>query len=94
MWALLRNRSLRRFKFRRQHPLGPYVADFYCAECRLVVELDGVSHADREPYDARRTAWMARYGIRVIRFRNEQLDEQLELVMAEILAACRAAVGE
>ena len=70
------------------------MADFYCAECPLVVELDGAIHADRVAYDARRTAWLARYGIRVIRFRNEQLDEQFEQVVAEIRAACRAAVGE
>ena len=88
MWCLLRNRSLRKYKFRRQHPLGPYVADFYCAECRLVVELDGVKHAESEEYDATRTEWMERYGIRVIRFPNKRLNDELPMVLAEILAAC------
>ena len=47
LWGLLRDRRLQGVKFRRQHPIGPYIVDFYCASCGLVVELDGRSHDDR-----------------------------------------------
>ena len=56
MWRCLRDRQLNGFKFRRQVGFGNYVADFYCAECKLVVELDGDSHSERREYDEKRTA--------------------------------------
>jgi very-short-patch-repair endonuclease len=55
LWACLRDRQLGGFKFRRQQPVAPYIGDFFCAACKLVVELDGDSHGVRGPYDARRT---------------------------------------
>jgi very-short-patch-repair endonuclease len=70
VWQSIRNRQIEGRKFRRQVPIGPYVADFLCAEARLVIELDGGQHADRAAYDERRTAWLREQGYRVIRFWN------------------------
>jgi len=55
LWGLVRHRQLGGFKFRRQQPLGPYLADFFCEEANLVVELDGESHTDRSTHDEART---------------------------------------
>lgn len=55
LWARLRSRRLQGFKFRRQHRIGPYIADFVCPECRLVIELDGSQHLDAVEHDAARS---------------------------------------
>ena len=74
-WTLLRNRRMLGFKFRRQHVVDGFVVDFYCAEHRLVVELDGPIH--RVPrtveYDAARTARLEARGLRVVRLKNEDV---------------------
>lgn len=67
-WELLRDRRLRRAKFRRQHPIGPYFADFACISRKLVIEVDGEHHAFQVDADARRTAYLEAAGWRVIRF--------------------------
>jgi very-short-patch-repair endonuclease len=69
LWALLRTRAKGAPTFRRQHPIGPYIADFYCAAARLVVEIDGWDHAapERVTGDARRDRYMDELGYRVIR---------------------------
>ena len=85
LWQHLRDRRLGGFKFRRQHPLGPYVLDFFCEAQGLVVELDGRQHADRVAEDAARTAWLETQGLRVLRFWNYQVDENLEGVLETIL---------
>ncbi len=89
LWERLRDRRLDGLKFRRQHPLGPFVTDFYCAECRLVVELDGDIHDLQPERDAARTEQFEQYGYRVIRFRNEQVLNDLDTVLAAIKAASR-----
>ena len=81
MWLLLRDRRLLPFKFRRQHPIGPYIADFVCIEKRLVVELDGGQHADAVEYDERRTAEIQERGYRVIRFWDNDVLQRTESVM-------------
>src|SRR5882672_5277721 len=68
VWELLRDRHLAGIKFRRQHPIGPYFADFACIARRLVIEIDGEHHDFQLEADARRTAAMERDGWRVIRF--------------------------
>ena len=70
LWSFLRNRQLGGLKFRRQHPFGPYVADFFCREARIVIELDGDHHGGdlERRNDARRTAYFRARGIRVLRF--------------------------
>ena len=78
-------------KFTRQKPLGSYVADFYCSRARLVIELDGDSHFDEEAEarDARRTAALESFGLRVIRFRNDEVKDSFEAVCAKILEALK-----
>jgi very-short-patch-repair endonuclease len=75
LWRALRDRRCRGHKFRRQHPVPPYVLDFYCEELKLAIELDGSGHGveDQKAHDERRTQFLERQGIRVIRFRNYSL---------------------
>ena len=85
LWAQLRDRRLRGFKFRRQQSLGKYIVDFVCVEKRLVVELDGGQHAEQTDYDANRTAWLDSQEFRVIRFWNNQVFTEMEAVVQVIL---------
>lgn len=89
LWDQLRGRKLNGIKFVRQAPVGPYVADFLCRERKLVVELDGATHAtaDEIEYDKRRTSFLARSGYRVIRFDNAAVFESVDGVTAIILEA-------
>ena len=89
LWVRLRRRSLDGLKFRRQHPAGPYVLDFYCPEAMLAVEVDGESHADRAVHDARRTRWLERQGIAVIRFPAESVRTNLGAVLDVIAERAR-----
>ena len=89
LWHHLRDRRLREFKFRRQQPLGPFVADFWCATARLVVELDGESHRERKELDAVRDQWMKEQKMEVLRFKNRQVHEDLAGVLDEIEAMCQ-----
>jgi adenine-specific DNA-methyltransferase len=93
LWQFLRAEQLNGHKFRRQAALGPYVVDFICFSQKLVIELDGPQHCekDAEQYDAQRTAWLASRGYRVIRFRNHQLDENIHAVVDEISRALTTA---
>ena len=91
VWHGARNRQLG-FKFRRQHPIGRFIADFYCAEARLVIEIDGDTHAaaDQAAYDASRTAWLEERGYKVIRFQAGEVERNLEGVLEAIRRACEA----
>ena len=91
IWSRLRDRRLDGHKFRRQHPIGSYILDFYCQEQRLVVELDGDSHASQVDYDRRRTEWLEARGYRVLRFTNREVANNLEGVLGAILQACSEA---
>jgi very-short-patch-repair endonuclease len=88
LWYYMRGAGLG-VSFRRQHPIGPYFADFYCAPLKLVIELDGGQHAQREDYDAARTAYLNRSGIQVLRFWNNDVMENLDGVCREIADAIR-----
>ncbi|MFN3167089.1 MAG: endonuclease domain-containing protein [Phycisphaeraceae bacterium] len=90
LWGMLRNRRLGGLKFRRQVPFGPYVVDFYCAECRLVVELDGHSHDGRKEKDAVRTTFLESEGLKVIRVTNSDLAKNPEGVGQYILNEAQA----
>ncbi len=80
LWYALRDRRFAGIKFRRQVPLGPFIADFVCFEQRLVIEVDGGQHAD-SVQDRRRDRWFAANEFRVVRFWNNQVLSNLEGVM-------------
>jgi type I restriction enzyme R subunit len=86
LWQLLRNRQLQGFKFRRQHQIGSYAADFYCRKACLVVECDGSPHNSNEQlqHDQVRDAYMVSQGLRVLRFSNDQILNDTENVLREI----------
>ena len=86
LWLLLRRNQLG-LHFRRQHPVGPYILDFYCAAQKLAVEIDGPAHDDRADYDRRRTAWLEGQGLRVIRFSTSDIDAKPAAVLAAIARA-------
>ena len=88
LWHHLRNRSLGGFKFRRQVTIGPYVADFACMECNVVVEADGGQHGPEADRD--RTADLKRLGWQVVRFWNHDILNQTDAVLTTILDACEA----
>ena len=88
LWQHLRNRQLQGCKFRRQHPVGPYIVDFICLDKMLVIELDGGQHAMTIDYDKKRTRYLEANGYTVMRFWNNEIlqhqDSVLTLVLNEI----------
>jgi very-short-patch-repair endonuclease len=84
LWQHLRDGRLGGLRFRRQHPLGMFILDFVCLDHKLVIELDGSSHDEREGYDEARTERLAAFGYRVIRFRNEDVMSDLPHVLTTI----------
>jgi very-short-patch-repair endonuclease len=89
LWSELRNRHFMGLKFRRQHPIGSYVVDFYCPSQNLIIEIDGESHPNREAYDSDRTARLVQQGYRINRFSNEDVLSNLEGVLSALTMACR-----
>jgi very-short-patch-repair endonuclease len=85
LWYRLRAGRLQGWKFRRQHPIPPYVVDFYCEACRLVVELDGSQH--NEEADRVRTRFLQSQGLKVLRFWDNEVLQQMDGVVAAILGA-------
>jgi very-short-patch-repair endonuclease len=88
LWSLLRNRRLIKRKFRRQHPIGPWVADFACPSIRLVIEVDGPSHdtPDQQAWDEMKTEFLRTSGWRVIRIKNADVYQAFGEVEAQIIA--------
>ncbi len=84
LWYHLRNRAPAGFKFRRQHPIGPFIVDFVCQERRLITELDGGQHASQVEADRRRTHYLESRGFKVVRFWNHQVLGELESVLTVI----------
>jgi very-short-patch-repair endonuclease len=89
LWYLLRNRRLAGYKFKRQFPIGPYIADFACLELKLIVEADGGQHADQKAYDEKRTEWLESRGWRVLRYWNNDILTNIEGVSETLLEAIR-----
>ena len=87
LWYALRDRRMQTVKFRRQTPVGPYIADFLCIEHKLVVEADGSQHAEN-PGDGARDIWLERNGYRVLRFWNHEITASPDSVLAAIADAC------
>ncbi|MCI0713556.1 MAG: endonuclease domain-containing protein [Chloroflexi bacterium] len=81
LWGALRLQKMHGFKFRRQHAFGPYIADFYCAKAKLVIEIDGTSHDGRGEYDEARTQYLESLGLRVLRYSNEDVLQNLQGVV-------------
>ena len=87
LWYALNRRQLNGLRFRRQHPMGRFILDFYCPERKLVVELDGGIHDRQVEHDEARTEQLKEYGYTVIRFQNEEVFADLDSVLARIQAA-------
>ena len=87
MWECLRNRKLNGYKFLRQHPIGGFIADFYCHQKRLIVEIDGGIHKRKDVHDkdVRRQNFLEQNDYNVIRFTNNEVQQSLEDVLNRIL---------
>jgi very-short-patch-repair endonuclease len=90
LWRHLRNRGLAGCKFRRQYPIGPYIADFVCLEQRLVIEADGGQHMEQVAEDKRRTEFIELLGFKVLRFWNNEVLQDIEAVLNVILNEMKA----
>jgi len=86
LWNKLKNRKVFNTKFRKQHPIGIFIVDFYCHEYKLVIEVDGDVHNNEElnEYDLGRTGMLNNFGIRVIRFTNEEIIYNIDRVITKI----------
>jgi very-short-patch-repair endonuclease len=89
MWSWLRDRRFNGWKFRRQHPIGPYYIDFFCEEARLAIELDGSGHAfaDKLARDREREQFLIRIGIKVLRYANRKLRVEKQTIRDAVFSA-------
>src|SRR5262249_13892305 len=96
LWQGLRARQIEHAKFRRQQPIGPFIADFCCLEHGLIVELDGSQHADadRARSDVRRTRFLAEHGYHVLRFWNGDVLKNTDAVVEQIATVLRRLSGK
>lgn len=95
LWQHLRNRNLQ-YKFRRQHPIDFFIIDFYCAEAKLLIEIDGPSHLEKEQeeYDKARTEYLETLGYKVIRFTNDDVRYSIHAVVTAILEEVEKRITE
>jgi very-short-patch-repair endonuclease len=86
LWHSLKNRKLEGYKFRRQHPILHFIADFYCHEAKLIIEVDGEYHQTQtqKERDDGRTYELGQYDIKILRFKNEDIHDSLEAVLDDI----------
>ena len=85
LWSVLRDNQIADFSFRSQHAIGPYIADFYCRNTRLVVEVDGSTHrGDQLAHDHKRDLWMQSCGIKIIRIQAHSVFSELDAVVRTI----------
>jgi len=89
MWKCLRDRRFSNYKFRRQHPFGPHILDFFCLEARLDIELDGFQHGapEQRALDAKRDQWVEQRGVKVLRFWSSHLRRDKETIRNAIWRA-------
>ena len=92
LWDALRNRRLAGLKFRRQHPVGPFILDFCCPELRLAIELDGAVHTTQREHDAEREELLSAAGYTILRFPNEAIQHDLPAVLETIRNAAHEPV--
>ncbi len=95
LWNVLRNKSTG-YKFRRQHPIDMFIIDFYCAEAKLLIEIDGDSHfiPKQEEYDKARTEYLEDLGYKVIRFTNNDVRYHILAVADEIMQTVESRIAE
>ena len=93
LWQALRNRRVFGLKFRRQHPIGPYVADFACIEANLVIEIDGYWHKNKKQSDEKRDAYMRAQGFDIIRFDIETESANVEELAEAIAHQAKLRIG-
>lgn len=88
LWEVLKNRQLEGYKFRRQHPIYRYIADFYCHELRLVIELDGGVHEeiDQQEHDSNRDLVIREFSVRILRFKNQEVINDPKNVVEKVKA--------
>lgn len=94
LWSRLRNRQLGDLKFRRQHPIGPFVVDFFCEQLRLAIEVDGRIHDNQIEYDKNRDQYLASQGIIVKRFTASDVTARTEGVLKTILETAQSLESE
>ncbi|MES2723588.1 MAG: DUF559 domain-containing protein [Pseudomonadota bacterium] len=92
LWRALKGATYGDIHVRKQHPIGPYVLDSFCASARLCIEVDGASHSfgDRPDRDDRRDAWLAERGIRTLRINAQVVLEDIDSAVAMVVEAARA----
>ena len=91
LWRCLRNQKLEGLKFRRQHPIGPYILDFYCDGAKLAVEIDGLAHGEeaQRVHDLRRDGWLRSQGVRTLRAEADWVRTDLDGLLKRIAEAAR-----
>lgn len=95
LWKYLKGRQVSGLKFRRQHGIGPYIVDFYCDQNKLVVEVDGKIHNQKDisEYDKERQGWLEDCGYTVVRVTNFEVEHQIEIVLMRIENATPSIYG-
>jgi very-short-patch-repair endonuclease len=93
LWQALKSKQLNGLRFRSQHPVGNFILDFYCPSCKLVVEVDGSIHDDRQDRDLARTQALEAYGYFVLRFTNDQVLGDLATVLKKIAEVAQARIA-
>ncbi len=96
LWKILKNKQLLGLRFKRQHPIEKFIADFYCHSLKLVIEVDGKIHFNQEKIevDRERSAKMENFGIMVIRFTNDDIIQNIEIVRTSIEMICSKIIFE
>jgi very-short-patch-repair endonuclease len=84
LWNHIRGKKQNGMYFRRQHPYGIYILDFYCFDVNLVIEIDGKIHLSRQDYDIERTKYLESSGLKVLRFKNYDIENRIEWVLCKI----------
>jgi very-short-patch-repair endonuclease len=93
LWQALKSKQLNGLRFRSQHPVGNFILDFYCPSCKLVVEVDGNIHDDRQDYDLARTQVLEAYGYFALRFTNDEVLGDLATVLKKIAEVAQARIA-
>jgi len=96
LWRKLKGKKILGLRFRPQHPIDIFIADFYCHPLKLVIEIDGGIHQskDRKEYDIGREGELENWGIQVLRFTNEEIEYEMTQVITEIEQVCKKRLSE